>query len=132
MPGVTRLLKRSRRWTAVLLAALYVLQGAFLLPLHERLEAEPHPACEACAPHCRLDASAPSLRPLPQHNHPVHDENDCALCASAHRVAEPAAQAPADLHIEAVSVRPCWPATLSPCAGGFLLPDSRGPPVRPS
>ncbi|GEM_PF-6015329 len=124
-----RFWKRLRRWTALSFAAAYLLQGAVLVPLHQMEEASPHEGCESCHVHTDAPGVTPSFHSSPQHNHPLHDEHTCGLCASAHLPFTTATVV--SFSVQAADPLPAFVApTEIRSSDGILLPDSRGPPSR--
>ena len=62
-----------KRGLSLLAVSAWLLQGLFVLPLHEMQEAAEHPDCGACI----VEApQGPSAGPL--HSHPIHDGNQGA------------------------------------------------------
>lgn len=120
------MLRALKRWAALGAAAAYLLQGMVLLPLHETIEAEPHDGCGACV----APAPAEESSSAPAHNHPIHDQHHCGICAAAHLSVVAAAPVPPPVfsfEIFRLSLAPV--PGVQP--GDVKLPASRGPPSQP-
>ncbi len=126
--------KLLRRWASLAVAAAYLLQGTLLVPLHQIMEASPHKGCEACNAHdgtTAIGGDIRSLRSVPQHSHPIHDENSCGLCASVHRYFTAAKTVSCSAWTADVVLTFIAPTEIH-SSTRVCLPDSRGPPCQPS